>query len=123
MTAPVRHFVRTATRDVEVGGRTIPDGEAVVVWFPSACRDGDVFGAPDAFDVDREQRGHSPAFGTGPHVCLGMHLARQEVTRFLEAFGRRVARIERTGDPRYTQSNFVGGIKRLPVAFEMAQRL
>ena len=120
MAAPVRHFVRTATRAVEIGGRTITAGDTVVVWFPSACRDEAVFADPHRFDVDREQAGHSPAFGTGPHICLGMHLARQEVTRFLEAFGRRVRRIERTGAPAMMRSNFVGGIKRLPVAYEMA---
>ena len=122
MTAPVRHFVRTATRDVTVGGQTIPAGEAAVVWFPSACRDEDVFADPDRFDVDREQAGPSPAFGTGPHICLGMHLAKLEITRFLEAFGRRVARVAVTGAPTHLRSNFVGGIRSLPVAFEMRGR-
>ena len=119
LTAPVRHFVRTATEDTDVGGQTVPKGEAAVVWFPSACRDEAVFENPDAFDVDREQAGPSPAFGTGPHICLGMHLAKLEITRFLEALGRRVARIEVTGEPAYLRSNFVGGIRSLPVAFEM----
>ncbi len=120
LAAPVRHFVRTATRDVEIGGVTVPEGECVVVWFPSACRDEGVFAEPDRFDIDRSRQGHSPAFGTGPHICLGMHLARQEVTRFLEAFGRRVSRVELTGEPVYMRSNFVGGMRSLPIAFEVA---
>ena len=119
LAAPVRHFVRTATRDIEIGGQAIAKDDNVVVWFPSACRDETVFAHPHRFDIDRSRQGHSPAFGTGPHICLGMHLARQEVTRFLEAFGRRVRTIERTGEPAMMRSNFVGGIKRLPVAFEM----
>lgn len=75
--SPAVHFCRTPDRDVEVGGRKIRAGEHMVMFYPSANRDAAVFTDPDRLDIERSPNRHL-AFGTGPHVCLGMHLARLE---------------------------------------------
>jgi cholest-4-en-3-one 26-monooxygenase len=71
----VHHFRRTATQDVEIRGRKIREGDKVVMWYPSANRDEDVFKDPDRFDVTRQENEHL-AFGIGEHYCLGANLAR-----------------------------------------------
>lgn len=111
----VRHFVRTAVDDTELGGRTIKKGDSVVLWYPSGSRDEDLFENPHIFDIDRPRDKRHAAFGHGAHMCLGMHLARQEITTFLKAMAKDVEAIELTSDPRYVQSSFVGGIKSLPI--------
>jgi len=82
-TTPIYQFVRVAERDAEVGGQTVRKGEQVVLSFPSGCRDEDAFEEPFAFRVDRTPNRHL-AFGYGPHQCLGMHLARMEMSIFFE---------------------------------------
>lgn len=116
--SPVKHFVRTATRDIEVGGKTIKKDESLAVMFSSTCRDESLFEDPFAFKVDRSPNNHL-AFGTGPHLCLGMHLARIEVTAFFRALLPRLEDIELAGDPTYIQSHFITGLKSLPVRFKM----
>ena len=115
---PVRHFMRTATQDFKLRGQTIRAGESAALWYPSANRDEEVFDAPFEFRVDRSDA-KQLAFGFGTHVCLGQHLARMEIRALLRELLNRVDQIELAGEPRYTQSNFVGGLKNLPIRYRM----
>lgn len=116
--APVKHFFRTATEDIEVGGKTIRKGEAIASMFHSACRDEDVYDDPFTFNVERKPNPHL-SFGTGPHLCLGMHLARIEIASFFEQLLPRLDEIELNGDPAFTEAAFVTGLKSMPVRFKM----
>jgi cytochrome P450 len=115
--SPVWHFRRTATRDVEMGGETIREGDKVVVWFGSGNRDDARFPDAHRFDVTRPPSKHTHcAFGRGgPHYCIGAHLATLEVRVLLEELVRRVETIELAGEPRRVRSNFANGLKSLPV--------
>jgi cytochrome P450 len=109
------HFRRTATTDVEIRGKRIKAGDKVALWFNSANHDGDTFEKPFRFDLARRHNDHM-AFGrNGPHLCLGAWLARMEVAVVFEELMRRVKRFEPNGDVRYLRSNFIAGIKHLPV--------
>ncbi len=108
------HFRRTATEDVVLRGRTIRSGDRVVMWYPSANHDEEVFESPFTFDIRRQPNDHL-TFGTGRHVCLGASLARLEVRVVFEELLSRVASIEITGPPDRLRSNFINGIKHLPV--------
>ena len=115
---PVRHFMRTATADYTLRGSNINAGDSVILWYPSANRDEDVFADPFQFKVDRKDA-KQLAFGFGAHVCLGQHLARMEMTSLYRELLRRVDHIELAGEPRYVQSTFVGGLKSLPIRYRM----
>ena len=115
--APVKHFARTATEDVQLGDQTIAKGERVVVFFASACRDEEVFDDPFEFRIDRDPNKHL-AFGTGPHLCLGMHLARLEIKSFFEQLLPRLDTIELAGVARYLQATLVSGPMSLPVKYK-----
>ena len=115
---PVRHFMRTATEDFELRGKTIRAGESAILWYPSANRDEEIFSSPFEFRVDRKDA-KQLAFGFGAHVCLGQHLARMEITALYRELLRRVNSIELAGEPRYTHSTFVGGLKSLPIRYRM----
>ena len=109
------HFRRTATRDVEFGGKQIKAGDKVVMWFNSANHDDEGFPNPFRFDLAREKNDHM-AFGrNGPHLCLGAWLARMEVRLVFEELMKRIDRFEPNGDVDHLRSNFIAGIKRLPV--------
>ncbi len=113
--SPTMHFRRTATRDFELHGRQVKAGDKVLLWFVSANRDETAFDRPFDINLGRTPNRHV-AFGQGgPHVCLGMWLARLEVKILLQELAKRVARIEQTGPHEFLRSNFIGGIKRLPV--------
>ncbi|MGV9356348.1 cytochrome P450 [Streptomyces misionensis] len=113
--SPVYHFRRTATRDVELGGKRIKEGDKVVMWFASGNRDEEVFGNPYDFDVARQNNDHV-TFGKGsPHLCLGNLLARTEIRIMFEELIPRLADIKLAGDVPRVRSNFVNGIKKLPV--------
>lgn len=113
--SPVYHFRRTATRDVELGGQEIKEGEKVVMWFASGNRDEDVFENPYDFDVTRSNIDHV-TFGKGsPHLCMGNNLARMEIRLMFEELIPRLKTIELNGEVRRVRSNFVNGIKTLPV--------
>jgi cytochrome P450 len=112
---PVLHFRRTATRDVELGGQTIKSGDKVVTWYISANRDEGVFPDPYTFDVTRQPNDHVTFGPGGPHFCLGAHLARLETKILFQELLPRLASIELTGPPRRIRSNFVNGIKSMPV--------
>ncbi len=107
------HFRRTATKDTEIRGIPIEAGDKVVVWYTSANHDDDVFSEPFRFDLARDPNPHL-AFGTGRHVCLGKTLAMLEVRVFFEEFLSRVSSFE-VGEPDLLRSNFIRGIKHLPV--------
>jgi len=109
------HFRRTATRDVELRGRTIRAGDKVAIWYVSGNRDEDQFPAADQFDVSRSPNRHL-AFGLGgPHHCLGAHLARLELAVWLQEMLPMLGRIELAGEPKRLRSNFFHGVKSLPV--------
>ncbi|GAA3681309.1 methyl-branched lipid omega-hydroxylase Cyp124 [Nocardioides ginsengisoli] len=113
--SPVYHFRRTATRDVELGGQAIKEGDKVVMWFASGNRDEDVFENPYDFDVTRTNIDHV-TFGKGsPHLCMGNNLARMEIRLMFEELIPRLKTIELNGEVRRVRSNFVNGIKTLPV--------
>ena len=113
--SPVFHFRRTATRDVELGGKQIKAGDKVVMWFASGNRDEDVFENPYDFDVTRKNIDHV-TFGKGsPHLCMGNNLARMEIRLMFEELIPRIDSIQLNGEVRRVRSNFVNGIKTLPV--------
>jgi cytochrome P450 len=117
---PVLHFRRTATRDTELAGQRIRQGDKVVTWYVSANRDGDVFVDPDRFDIARSPNDHVTFGPGGPHFCLGAHLARLETKVMFQELLPRVRSIELTGPVRRMRSNFVNGIKRMPVRVRLA---
>jgi cytochrome P450 len=117
LAAPTRHFIRTAKSDQFVGSVKIEAGQSVILWYPSACRDETVFPNPDVFDLERSSRVPAPAFGYGPHQCLGQYLARTELVVFLRTLSRSVPWFVLASKPRYSESNFVGGIKNLWISF------
>jgi cytochrome P450 len=113
--SPVYHFRRTATKDVDFNGVQIKKGQKLVPWFASGNRDDSVFENPNKFDVTRNPNEHM-AFGRGgPHMCLGNALARIELRVMFEDLVNRVDKVERVGDVDFLRSNFVHGIKRMPV--------
>lgn len=113
--SPVYHFRRTATRDVELGGRTIHEGDKVVMWFASGNRDERHFEDPYKIDITRQNVDHM-TFGKGsPHLCLGNNLARLEIKLMFQELLPRLGSIELVGDVKRVRSNFVNGIKSIPV--------
>jgi cytochrome P450 len=116
--SPVRHMMRTCTKDVEFHGQTIRAGESMALWYPSANRDARVIANPDSFDVTRDNRDQL-AFGYGGHMCLGQHLAILEVECFFRELLPRLDAIELAGDPEWVQAVFVGGLKSLPVRYKL----
>lgn len=118
---PVIHFRRTATQDVELRGAEISAGDKVVVFYPAANRDPEVFPHPGRFDVTRSPNEHV-SFGFGPHVCLGAGFARLQLTHMLTEVLTRMPEMELTGAVERIQSNFISGIKRMPVRFRPTPR-
>jgi cholest-4-en-3-one 26-monooxygenase len=114
--SPVNVFRRTATRDTEVGGQPISEGEKVALFYASANRDEAAFENPDTFDIGRTPNDHL-AFGIGPHFCLGANLARLEIRVMFEELLRRLPDIELDGPAERLRSYFINGIKRMPVRF------
>jgi cytochrome P450 len=100
--SPVSYFARRATRDTEIRGVTIGEGERVTMWYPSANRDEDVFDHPFRFEMRRSPNPHVAFGGGGVHFCLGANLARRELTTLFEVLLERTRHIEVTGAPRYT---------------------
>jgi cholest-4-en-3-one 26-monooxygenase len=114
---PVLHFRRTATRKYELGGVPIEEGDKVVMWHISANRDDRAFAEPFRFDISRTPNDHVAFGGGGPHFCLGANLARMEMRLMFREMATRLASMHLTGEPQYLRSNFVRGIKHMPVAF------
>ena len=116
---PAIYFRRTATRDFEFHGKQVRKGQKVLYWFLSGNRDETAFSNPFCVDLARSPNRHL-AFGQGgPHVCLGMWLARLEVRVLFEELAKRIRTIEPAGEQKFLRSNFVGGIKELPVRVTM----
>jgi cytochrome P450 len=116
-TAPVRHFMRYATRDTEVAGIPIAEGERVLLSYPSANRDESVFDQPDTFDVRRRNADRLLSFGGGTHYCLGSQFARREIRTMLSRLATELDSIEQAGPAEWTQSYFVSGVKHLPISY------
>ena len=116
---PVKHFMRNATADTEVRGQAIGAMDRLMMCYPSGCRDEEVFTNPDVFDVRRTPNNHI-AFGFGPHMCLGQHLAKLEMRVLFEELMPHLASVEMAGDPKMVETNFVGGYKKLPIRFKKA---
>ena len=114
--SPVMHFRRTATKDVELHGQHIKEGDKVVLYYISANRDEEVFPEAHRFDVGRTPNDHL-AFGAGEHFCLGSSLARVEIRIMFEELLRRLPDLELAGDVRRLRSNFINGWKEIPVRF------
>jgi cytochrome P450 len=113
LASPVAYMRRTATRDCELSGTQISEGEKLCMFYIAANRDPQVFTDPSRFDITRAPNPHVGFGGPGPHFCLGAHLARREITvMFRELFGR-FSNIEATGPPHLLVSSFIHGIKHL----------
>jgi cholest-4-en-3-one 26-monooxygenase len=120
---PVINFRRTAVVDVVLSGTTIAAGDKVVFFHASANRDEDVFVDPDVFDIGRDPNPHIAFGGGGPHFCLGANLARMEIRVMFEHLLDRVPDIRLDGDVQRLQSQFINGVKHIPVAFTPSARL
>ena len=118
-TTPVKHFMRTATQDTILGGKTIRKGDGLCLFYLSGNRDEAVFDEPDVFKADRDPNKHI-AFGHGAHLCLGMHLARLELKILFEELLPEIESIELTEEPKLSYANFVNGLKTLPVRVKWA---
>ncbi len=114
--SPVMYFRRNTTRDHVLGDAEIAAGDKVSLWYISANRDESVFDEPFTFDVTRTPNPHIAFGGGGPHFCLGASLARLEIRVLFEELVQRAPRIERAGATERLRSNFINGIKHLPVA-------
>ena len=114
--SPVMYFRRNTTEDIEIRGQQIKAGDKVSLWYISANRDEEIFEDPFRFDIHRHPNDHI-AFGGGPHFCLGNALARLEINVLFEELTKRVTKIESVGDLSRLRSNFIAGIKHLPVRF------
>lgn len=113
---PVIQFRRTATQDTELAGQPIAKGDKVVIFYASANRDEAVFAEPDHFDITRDPNPHL-SFGVGPHFCLGAALAKLEAKVLFTELFTRLPDLEVAGAPERLRSNFINGIRHLPVRF------
>ncbi|MFN0161163.1 MAG: cytochrome P450 [Burkholderiales bacterium] len=116
---PIKHFMRTATRDCELGGQAIRAGEAIAMFYLAANFDEEVFDAAQEFRIDRSPN-RQIAFGFGPHVCMGMVLSRLELTTWYAEMLRRVESMQMKGPARILESNFLGGYKSVPIRYRLA---
>jgi cholest-4-en-3-one 26-monooxygenase len=119
-TTPVLQFCRTPVADFELRGQRIRAGESMCLFYASANRDEDVFEAPHEFRVDRDPNPHL-GFGIGEHFCLGASLARLELRVIFAEVARRFAQLELAAPPARMRSSFIGGVKRLRVAYRLAR--
>ena len=121
-TSPVIYMRRTARKDTELGGKTIRQGDKVVMYFGSANRDPARFDRPESLDLSRDPNPHN-AFGAGAHACLGQHLARVEIDAMLREVLTRMEAFELASDPEWLPSNFISGPKAMPLKFKAKQRV
>lgn len=117
-TTPVKHFMRTAVEDVEVGDTLVRAGQDVLLSYWSANFDEEVFEDPFTFDIGRSPNKHL-SFGFGAHYCLGATMARRELRALFAELIPRIKYIELAGTPDYTPATFVSGLKRLPIRYEL----
>ncbi len=119
--SPVKHFMRTALAPYTLRGVDLQPGDRFMLLYQSGNRDIDVFTDPDVFDIDRRPNKHI-AFGYGPHMCIGQHLAKLELKVMFETLLPHLDAVEITADPRYIQTNFVGGLKNMPVQLTLSRK-
>ena len=116
--SPVNYMKRRVTRDVELRGQKIPEGDFLALFYASANRDEDVFDDPFTFDVTRRPNRHL-GFGTGEHFCLGAHVARASMRALVSQLAQRAEHLELVGEPAQISSSFVVGLKKLPVRYRL----
>jgi len=116
-TTPVMYFRRTLTDDTDIRDVSMAKGDKVLMLYGSANRDPDVFADPDRFDIGRNPNPHLAFGGGGPHLCLGMHVARIEIASLLREVVVRLPDLRADGAPERMQSNFIAGVHAMPVAF------
>jgi cytochrome P450 len=116
-TTPVVHFRRTVMHDTELRGTTLRAGDKVMVFYGSANRDEDVFERADEFDIGRTPNPHMAFGGGGPHLCLGLHVARIEIQSMLRQIVTRMPDLAPAGPPEPMASNFIAGVHAMPVRF------
>jgi cytochrome P450 len=114
-TSVTMHFRRTATQDLELAGQQIRQGDKVVIWFSSADYDDRQFADPYSFDIHRWPNDHVAFNLRSPHLCLGAQLARMELKVLFEELLPRITSVEIDGPIERLRSNFICGMKRLPV--------
>jgi cytochrome P450 len=114
--SPVMTFRRTATREVELGGKKIMPGDKVVMFYPSGNRDADVFADPDKFDLSRDPNPHVGFGGGGGHFCLGNQLAKSMLRALFRELLTRIPEFE-AGEPELLGTNFMRAAKRMPFKF------
>lgn len=115
---PTKHFMRTAVEDADVNGSAVKAGDWILLSYPSANRDEEVFVDPFSFDVTRKEARKHLAFGAGAHFCIGNQLARLQLRTFFEEFIGELKTIELAGDVKYSATTFVSTFKKVPIRFE-----
>jgi len=120
---PFTRMVRVATRDVEMYGKTIKEGQGIMMMYPCAMRDPRVFDDPDTFDIRRPAPTSNLSFGHGRHLCLGANLARMELRIFFDELLRRIPNMEfdPAQSPTKRRSSFIRGLTSLPVVWDTAE--
>ncbi|MBO6506853.1 MAG: cytochrome P450 [Kordiimonadaceae bacterium] len=118
-TSPVIHFCRTPNTDVTLHGVDVKAGEHLTLFYPSANRDTTVFNNPDVFDITRDPNQHL-GFGIGEHLCLGAHLARNELRAVFRSLLMRLKNVELVGNEERLRSGFIGGVKHMNVRLDIA---
>ncbi len=121
-TSPVVNFRRTALEDTVLRDQPIAAGDKLMVFYGSANRDEDVFVDPDRFDVGRAPNPHMAFGGGGPHLCLGLHVARIEIAAMLRELLTRMPDLAPAGAPEHLASNFIAGVRTMPVSFTPGAR-
>jgi cytochrome P450 len=116
-TTPVIYFRRTLTEDVTMRDVALREGDKVVLMYGSANRDEDVFADADRFDVGRNPNPHMAFGGGGPHLCLGMHVARLETAALFRQLLARLPGLRPNGERTLMASNFIAGVHAMPVAW------
>jgi cytochrome P450 len=115
---PVAQFARTATRDCQLRGQHIKKGDTLGLMYAAANFDEEVFDNPHEFNIERKPNRHL-SFGTGPHQCLGLLLARLEMRIFFRQFIPRIKSIDLLDEPERLQASFVHGLKHLPIRYQL----
>ncbi len=119
----IHNFRRTVTRDTTLGGQAIAAGDKVVMYYMAANRDPEVFDDPHRFDVGRTPNDHVAFGGGGVHFCLGASLARSEIGAIVREVVERMPDLELAGPVRRLRSDFVNGVKEMPVRYTPTPRL
>ena len=114
--SPVHHMARTVTADTEIRGKKMKAGDRLIMWYGSVNRDEDIFPDPYTFDITRSPNDHL-AFGIGEHFCLGSGFAKKELRVMFQELFRRFPDIDLAGPPERLRSNFINGVKHLPVKY------